>query len=216
MIIAVDGPSASGKGTLARRLAAHYGLPHLDTGLLYRAVGRVALDQAIDLKDEAALAAVAAQLALGSLEEARLRTDEAAWAASRVAALPSVRAALLDLQQRFAAQPGGAVLDGRDTGTVIAPQADVKLFVTASAAVRAARRLAELRGRGVVTDMASVRADIDARDARDSGRAAAPLRQAENAHLLDTSELDIDAAFRAALALVEAARDRGRASAARQ
>lgn len=207
-VIAVDGPAASGKGTVAGGLARRFGLPYLDTGLLYRAVGVGALDRGLDLADEAAAAAIAAELDLSALEDPRLRTGPAGEAASRVAAHPAVRQALLDLQRRFAAQPGGAVLDGRDIGTVIAPQAPAKLFVTASAQVRAERRWKQLRGQGEDIGLDAVVADIARRDERDSHRAAAPLAAAADAVLLDTSELSIEQAADAARRIVEAARSR--------
>lgn len=205
MIIAIDGPAASGKGTLARRLAAHYGLPHLDTGLLYRAVGARCLAAGV-LGDAAAATAVARALDAADLDPDALRSAEVGEAASVVAANPDVRAALLDLQRRFAAQPGGAVLDGRDIGTVICPDAPAKLFVTASPAVRAQRRHKELVGRGDAVSYDEVLADIRRRDERDSNRAAAPLTQASDAAFLDTSSLGIAEAFAAALALVESRR----------
>lgn len=206
MIIAIDGPAASGKGTLGKRLAAHYGLRHLDTGLLYRAVAKAMLDAGAPLADEAAAAAAARALDLSSLDEQTLKTEALGEAASIVSAYPAVRAALLDLQRKFAACPPGAVLDGRDIGTVICPDAEVKIFVTAAPEVRARRRLVELRARGEPADEASVLADIRRRDERDRTRAAAPLVPAADAHLLDTTHLDIDAVFRAAVAIVEAAR----------
>jgi cytidylate kinase len=203
VIIAVDGPAASGKGTIARALAAHFNLPHLDTGLLYRAVGVSVLRAGGDPGDAAdALAGCAFADAL--LADPALREGAATDAASRVSAHPAVRAALLDRQHAFAAQPGGAVLDGRDIGTVIAPNADAKLFVTARAEIRARRRHDELAMRGVSPGYEQVLADILARDARDSGRNAAPLKQADDADLLDTSDLDIGQAVQRALALVEA------------
>ncbi|MFG1178779.1 (d)CMP kinase [Xanthobacter versatilis] len=205
MVIAIDGPAASGKGTLARRLAAHYGLPHLDTGLLYRAVGAIVSAQG-RLQDEAASVEAARTLDVATLDPEALRTAELGEAASVVAARGGVRAALLDLQHRFAAQPGGAVLDGRDIGTVICPKAQAKLFVTASPEVRAERRHRELIGRGEDVAYETVLADIRKRDERDSARAAAPLVQADDAVLLDTSALDIAQAFAAALAIVEARR----------
>ena len=204
-IIAIDGPAASGKGTLARRLAAHYRLPHLDTGLLYRAVGARCLAEGV-LADEAASVRAALALDVAALDPDALRTAELGEAASVVAARPDVRAALLDLQRRFAAQPGGAVLDGRDIGTVICPDAQAKLFVTATPEVRAERRFLELRGRGEEIAYESVLEDIRRRDERDSGRATAPLTMAADAVLLDTSALDIPGAFSAALAAVEARR----------
>lgn len=207
MIIAIDGPAASGKGTLARRLAAHFGLPHLDTGLLYRAVGAQCLADG-RLGDAAASAAVAEGLDVSALDPEALRTAAIGEAASVVAARPGVRAALLDLQRRFAATPGGAVLDGRDIGTVICPSATAKLFVTASPEVRAERRYKELIGRGEAARFEDVLADIRIRDARDSGRASAPLVMAGDAALLDTTSLGIAEAFAAALAVVEAAKAR--------
>jgi cytidylate kinase len=203
MIIAVDGPAASGKGTLARHLAAHFGLPRLDTGLLYRAVAARLLAEGADLADQARAAAVAAALDPDRLDEAALRSDAVGEGASRVAAIPAVRAALVDLQRRFAARPGGAVLDGRDIGTVICPHADVKIYVTAASEVRAARRHAEAVQRGEAVTLEEVLAGIRARDRRDSERTEAPLRPAEDAILLDTSEMDIEAAFRAALAIAD-------------
>ncbi|UDQ89542.1 (d)CMP kinase [Xanthobacter autotrophicus] len=205
MVIAIDGPAASGKGTLARRLAAYYGLPHLDTGLLYRAVAArcIALGR---LADEAASEKAAQTLDVADLDPEALRTAELGEGASVVAARPGVRAALLDLQRRFAAQPGGAVLDGRDIGTVICPEAPAKLFVTARPDVRAERRFRELLGRGEDISYDAVLADILKRDERDSGRSSAPLLKADDAVLLDTSDLGIEAAFAAALAMVEARR----------
>jgi len=196
LVIAIDGPSASGKGTLARRLAGHFGLPHLDTGLLYRAVGWLA-----EQSGEAP-AKVAATLQARDLADPHLRSDEAGQAGSRVAALPEVRANLLEFQRRFAGQRAGAVLDGRDIGTVICPDAPVKLFVTASVAARAERRFQELRERGADPIRSRVLAEMAERDRRDSERAAAPLKAAPDAHLLDTSDMDADAAFAAALAFM--------------
>ena len=203
MIIAIDGPAASGKGTLAKRLARHYGLPHLDTGLLYRAVGRQAIDRGLDLEDADATADIAERLDVGSLDEAGLRGREMGEAASVVAAHPKVRKALLDLQRRFAHQRGGAVLDGRDIGTVIAPGAEVKIFVTAAPEIRARRRHLELVKRGDAPPFEEVLADIRKRDARDAGRADAPLKPAPDAHVLDTTALDVESAFQAALLLVD-------------
>lgn len=205
MIIAIDGPAASGKGTLGKRLAAHYGLRHLDTGLLYRAVAKALVDAGRPVEEEAAAAAAARALDPTRLEETVLKARALSESASIVSAFPSVRAALLAVQRDFAAAPPGAVLDGRDIGTVICPQADVKIFVTAAPEVRARRRAAELAARGEPVDEAAVLADIRKRDERDSTRAAAPLMRAPDAHLLDTTHLDIDAAFRAAVAIVEAA-----------
>lgn len=203
MIVAIDGPAASGKGTIARRLAAHFGLPHLDTGLLYRATARALIDDGGRLDDPQAAQAAARGLSLTEFDEARLRGREMGEAASVVAALSEVRAALVGLQRDFAHRLGGAVLDGRDIGTIIAPDADVKIFVTASPETRAQRRALELRARGESVDYAAVLDDIRKRDARDSGRAAAPLKAAPDAHVLDTTDLDIDGAFAAALAVVE-------------
>jgi len=211
MIVTIDGPAASGKGTLARRIAAHYRLPHLDTGLLYRAVAAALLYQNRSLDDRAAAAAAARDVEIAALEPAQLSGAALGDAASRVGAIPEVRAALLKLQQDFARRPGGAVLDGRDTGTVIAPQAEAKIFVTASPEARARRRQKELAERGENVAYEAVLADIQRRDARDAGRAIAPLKPASDAALLDTTGLDIEAAFRAALSIVEAVRaGRGR------
>ena len=204
MIIALDGPAASGKGTLARRLAARLGLPHLDTGLLYRATARAVIDAGERLDDERSAVAAARGLALTDFDESRLRGAEMGEAASVVAAIPAVRATLLDAQRAFAARPGGAVLDGRDIGTVICPDADRKIFVTASPETRARRRALELAGRGEKVDYNEVLADIRKRDARDAGRGTAPLLQAEDAVLLDTTNMDVEAAFSAALRIVEA------------
>ncbi|GGH33903.1 cytidylate kinase [Alsobacter metallidurans] len=206
MIIAIDGPAASGKGTLAKRLALHYGLPHLDTGLLYRAVARTLLDHHDPLGDEALAVRAAQSLDLAHLDETRLRGREMGEAASVVAAIPAVRTALTAWQRQFAARPEGAVLDGRDIGTVICPDAQVKIFVTASAEERARRRHRELAGRGDPTPYEDVLADIRKRDARDSGRTTAPLVAAADARLLDTTDLGIEQAFQAAVAHVEAAR----------
>lgn len=212
MIVAMDGPAASGKGTLAKRVALHYGLPHLDTGLLYRAVARDALACGISLDDAEAAAEAASALQIATLDDPALRTAGAGEAASQVARHPAVRTVLLAYQRSFARREGGAVLDGRDIGTVICPDADAKLFVTATPEVRAMRRFLELTGRGVAITEAAVLADIRARDERDATRGASPLVQAKDAVLLDTTNLSIDAAFRAALDLIEAAMSRaGRA-----
>jgi len=211
MIIAIDGPAASGKGTLGKKLAAHYGLRHLDTGLIYRAVANALVDAGERPEDAAAAVAAAKELDLANFDEATLKTYAVGEAASIVSAIPGVRAALLDFQREFAAQPPGAVLDGRDIGTVICPGADVKIYVTATPEVRAKRRAAEYRAAGRDIDEASVLADILRRDQRDSNRAAAPLQQAPDAYLLDTTHLAIDAAIRAAIDIVEATRaGRGR------
>ncbi len=202
MIIAVDGPAASGKGTIARALAQHYGLPHLDTGLLYRAVALSAQRRGLDPTKEAdALAACGFDDAL--LGEPELRSDEVGKTASIVSAHPAVRAALLDRQRAFATQPGGAVLDGRDIGTVIAPDADAKLFVKATPMIRARRRHAELQARGSLQSLDRVLIDIRARDDRDSRRSSAPLVMATDAMLLDTSFLSIEAAIKKAVNLVD-------------
>jgi cytidylate kinase len=206
MIIAIDGPAASGKGTLARRLAAHYGLPHLDTGLLYRAVAASLIAGDRDLYDVGAAVAAARGLGLAEFDEETLRGREMGEAASIVAAMPEVRAALIAAQRNFAARPGGAVLDGRDIGTVICPGAKVKIFVTASPETRAQRRALELAQRGEKADYAAILADIARRDARDSERADAPLRAAADATTLDTTRMGVEAAFAAALRIVEARR----------
>ncbi len=203
MIIAIDGPAASGKGTLGKRLAEHFGFAHLDTGLLYRGVARALIDAGLPLEDADAATRAAEALDLARLDEDRLRGAEMGEAASVVAAFPGVRAALVDLQRRFARRPEGAVLDGRDIGTAICPDADVKIFVTASPEERATRRHRELVRRGEDMGFETVLADIRRRDARDSGRASAPLRAAQDARLLDTTDLDIEAAFRAAVSIVE-------------
>ena len=203
MLIAIDGPAASGKGTLARRLARHFNVPHLDTGLLYRATAAGVIDKGYRLEDGAQAASIARGLALVDFDEERLRSREIGAAASVVAAIPEVRAALIDAQRRFAARPGGAVLDGRDIGTVICPEAPVKIFVTATPETRAQRRALELKGRGEPVDYAAVLDDIRKRDALDSSRSTAPLRAAEDAAVLDTTLLDVEAAFAAALQIVE-------------
>jgi CMP/dCMP kinase len=203
MIIAVDGPTASGKGTIARALARHFAIPHLDTGLLYRAVGLQTARNGGDADNEAD-AAAACSFPDSLLSDPALRLESTGSLASRVSVHPKVRAALLDRQRAFAALPGGAVLDGRDIGTVIAPHADAKLFVVASPEARALRRQAELAGRGVAADLAAVTRDIYMRDERDAGRNVAPLVQAADADLLDTSDLTIGNAVQWAIALVEA------------
>ncbi len=211
MIIAIDGPAASGKGTLGKRLAAHYGLRHLDSGLLYRAVAKAVLDSGVKPDNRQAAAMLAKSLDLAHLDEAALKTPKVGEAASIVSAFPEVRAALVTFQREFAAKPPGAVLDGRDIGTVICPDAEVKIYVTASTEVRARRRTAEYQAQGRQIDEATVLADILKRDERDTKRVVAPLKQAPDAHLLDTTHLDIDAAIRAAIDIVEAIRaGRGR------
>jgi cytidylate kinase len=202
MIIAIDGPAASGKGTLAKRLAGHLGLPHLDTGLLYRAVARRLLDEGTDLTDEDAAARTAATLDTALLEDARLRGAEMGSAASVISVYPNVRQALLAFQRQFAAQKSGAVLDGRDIGTVVCPRADVKLFITAAPEERARRRHLELIERGEPAEFVRILEEIRRRDERDANRPTAPLRPAEDALILDTTDLDADASFRAALGLV--------------
>ncbi|WP_375396261.1 (d)CMP kinase [uncultured Sphingomonas sp.] len=202
MIIAVDGPAASGKGTVARALARHYGLPHLDTGLLYRAIAHNVSREELNPEREAD-AVAASKFPDSLLDDEALRSDEIGRLASIVSAHPLVRAALLHRQKRFAARPGGAVLDGRDIGTVIAPNAQVKLFVRATPTIRAKRRHAELRARGSTISLDRVLADIRARDLRDTGRSTAPLVMAADAILLDTSFLSIDASVQKAIELVD-------------
>ena len=203
MIVAVDGPAASGKGTIARAVAAHFGLPHMDTGLLYRAAALNLLHMGLDPESEFA-AARACDLSQIDFDDPELKSETVGGIASRISAYPLVRDALLERQRRFAAADGGAVLDGRDIGTVIAPQADAKLFVTASPGVRAQRRFAELRRMGLDVHYPDVLADIRARDERDRNRAAAPLAAADDAVVLDTSEMTIEAAIEAAIAAVAA------------
>jgi len=202
MIIAIDGPAASGKGTLAQRIAGHFGYVWLDTGLLYRAVARDVLAVKADLEDAAACARAATALDAGTLGDPALRTTVIGEAASVVAKHPAVRAALLDFQRNFARTPPGAVLDGRDIGTVICPDADVKIFVTADVEVRARRRYEEYARRGEGLSYEAVLDVIRQRDARDASRAAAPLQQASDAVLLDTTTMDVEAAFEAALAII--------------
>ena len=203
MIIAIDGPAASGKGTLARRLATHYGLPHLDTGLLYRATAASLLQAERDLHDVEAAVAAARGLALTDFDDARLRGPKMGEAASVVAAIPEVRAALVQVQRDFAARPGGAVLDGRDIGTVICQDADVKIFVTATPSARAQRRALELAQRGERVDYSVILAEIVKRDTRDTQRSNAPMRAAADAVYLDTTCLSIDDAFGEAVRIVE-------------
>jgi len=203
MIIAIDGPAASGKGTLGKRLAAHYGLRHLDTGLLYRAVAKALLDAGHEPGDEARAVAAAKVIDPTGFDELALKAYAVGEAASVVSAIPDVRAALFNFQQEFAAAPPGAVLDGRDIGTVICPNADVKIFVTAAPEVRARRRALELQGRGESADDKEVLADIRRRDERDRSRTAAPLMQAADAHLIDSTNMNADAVFAAAVRLIE-------------
>ncbi|WP_170444478.1 (d)CMP kinase [Ruegeria arenilitoris] len=194
--VAIDGPAAAGKGTISKAVAAHFGLAHLDTGLLYRAVGRRTLDGTDPVE-------AARSLTAEELEQGDLRTAEIAQAASKVAVIPEVRAALVDFQRSFARRAGGAVLDGRDIGTVICPEAEVKLFVTASPEVRAERRYLELADKGAVVTRAQVLADVRERDARDAERSTAPMKPAEDAVLLDTSNLSIEAALEKAVAVIQ-------------
>ena len=206
MIIAIDGPAASGKGTIARRIADVYGLHHLDTGLIYRAVAKAVLDAGCSPDDTAHAIAAAVALDPTKFAEKSLKSQPVTEAASVVAAIPEVRQALMNFQRQFATKPPGAVLDGRDIGTVIAPGADVKLFVVATPEVRAKRRTAELQARGEPIDEREVLAELLRRDERDSRRTAAPLKPAPDAHLLDTTHLSIDAAFRTAVEIIEAVR----------
>jgi len=206
MIIAIDGPAASGKGTLARRLAAHFGYRHLDTGAIYRAVAYALISQGTDLADKAAAVSTARGLDPGTFDNPALKSHQVGTAASVVSAYPEVREVLLNFQRQFAAHPPGAVLDGRDIGTVICPNADVKIFVVADPEVRARRRTLEARARGEAADEAIILADILARDERDRNRAAAPLKAAEDAYLLDNSHLDIEGGVRAAIDIIEAVR----------
>jgi CMP/dCMP kinase len=209
MIIAIDGPAASGKGTISRQVAAVYGLHHLDTGLLYRAVAKAVLDAGYSPDDAARATDAAIALDPKKFNDNALKLQVITEAASVVAAIPQVRQALMSYQRQFAMKPPGTVLDGRDIGTVIAPGADVKLFVVATPEVRAKRRVLELRARGEEAEESEVLADLLRRDERDSRRTAAPLKAAPDAHLLDTTHLGIDAAFRAAVDIIEAVR-RGR------
>jgi len=206
MIIAIDGPAASGKGTLGKRLAQNYGDRHLDTGVIYRAVAKSLLDAGADLTDEVIAVSAALELDPEKFGNPALKTQAVGDAASVVSAIPKVREVLLNFQRQFAADPPGAVLDGRDIGTVICPHADVKIFVVADPQVRARRRTLEARARGEEADEALVLADILKRDERDRNRATAPLKAAADAHILDNSNLDIEAGVRAAIAIVEAVR----------
>src|SRR6201999_1477969 len=206
MIIAIDGPAASGKGTLAKRLAAHYGYHHLDTGVIYRAVAYALITSGADLKDEALAVEAAMSLDSETFENPALKSQKVGSAASVVSAIPRVREVLVEFQRQFAAKPPGAVLDGRDIGTVICPNADVKIFVVADPRVRARRRTLEARARGEEADEMAVLADIMARDQRDQSRSVAPLKQAADAYLLDNSNLDIEGGVRAAIDIVEAVR----------
>ena len=203
--IAIDGPAAAGKGTLSRRIAEEYGFHHLDTGLTYRATAKALLDRGLPLDDEAVAADVAKNLDLGGLERSVLSAHAIGEAASKIAVMPSVRRALVEAQQGFAAREPGTVLDGRDIGTVVCPNAPVKLYVTASAEVRAKRRHDEIVAGGGVADYGTILEDIRRRDERDMGRADSPLKPADDAHLLDTSEVSIEAAFSAAKSFIDAA-----------
>ena len=206
MIIAIDGPAASGKGTLAKRLAAHYGFRHLDTGVIYRAVAYAMMTAGMDLNDEAQAVKAAMGLDPETFENPALKSQRVGSAASVVSAIPRVREVLVEFQRQFASQPPGAVLDGRDIGTVICPEAEVKIFVVADPKVRAHRRTLEARGRGEEADEAAILADILARDERDQNRPVAPLKPAKDAYLLDNSNLDIEGGVRAAIDIVEAVR----------
>ena len=206
MIIAIDGPAASGKGTLAKRLAVHYGFRHLDTGAIYRAVAYALINRGADLGDEAAAVSAARALDPQTFDDSALKSHQVGTAASVVSAYPEVREVLLNFQRQFAAHPPGAVLDGRDIGTVICPNADVKIFVVADPEVRARRRTLEAQARGEAADEAAILADILARDERDRNRAVAPLKPAEDAYLLDNSHLDIEGGVRAAIDIIEAVR----------
>jgi cytidylate kinase len=204
-VIAIDGPAASGKGTMARRLAGEYGFVHLDTGLTYRAVAKALLDEGLPLDDGRLAEEYARNVDLSALDRDSLSTHAVGEAASKVAVMPAVRRALVGKQREFSRTPPGAVLDGRDIGTVVCPDADVKLYVTASAEVRAARRTDEIVSRGDEADVAAILEDIRRRDERDMNRADSPLKPAPDAHLLDTSEMDIETAFRAAKAYIDEA-----------
>lgn len=204
-IIAIDGPAASGKGTLARNLAAHYGFHHLDTGLTYRAVAKALIDQGLPLDDEAIAARVARELDLKGLDRNVLSAHEIGEAASKVAVMPQVRRALVEAQRQFAENLPGTVLDGRDIGTVVCPDAPVKLYITASAEVRAERRYQEMRAKNADADYNVVLDDLKRRDERDMNRSASPLKPASDAHLIDTSKMDIEAAFLEAKTLIDTA-----------
>lgn len=204
-IVAIDGPAASGKGTLARNLAGHYSFHHLDTGLTYRAVAKALLDEGLPLDDEAVAERAARSIDLSRLDRTVLAAHGVGEAASKVAVMPAVRRALVEAQREFARRRPGAILDGRDIGTVVCPDADVKFFVTASAPVRARRRYEEIIGTGAEADLAAIEQDLSRRDARDRQRADSPLVPAADAHLLDTSEMDIETAFLEARRRIEAA-----------
>ena len=205
MIIAIDGPAAAGKGTLSRRIAEQYGFHHLDTGLTYRATAKALIDAGLPLDDEMLAQGVAREVELAGLDREILSAHAIGEAASKIAVMPLVRQALVEAQRAFSKREPGAVLDGRDIGTVVCPDAPVKLYVTASAEVRARRRFDEITGNGIPADFLVILADIIKRDERDMGRADSPLRPAADAHLLDTSEMSIEAAFLAAKTLIDAA-----------
>lgn len=205
LIIAIDGPAASGKGTLARRIASHYGLNHLDTGLTYRAVAKALIDAGEALDDESAAEMAARAVDLGRMDRTILSADQVGAAASRIAVISSVRRILVEKQRDFAKTPPGAVLDGRDIGTVVCPKADVKIYLTADPKIRAERRWREIEAKGGGADFASILADIEQRDSRDMSRADSPLKAADDAHLLDSSKMDIDSAFLAACGIIDAA-----------
>ncbi len=207
-IIAIDGPAAAGKGTLSRRIAEEYGFHHLDTGLTYRATAKALLDAGLPLDDELVAEGVARDVELAGLDRSVLSQHSIGEAASKIAVMPAVRRALVEAQRAFSVRAPGTVLDGRDIGTVVCPDAPVKLYVTASAEVRARRRFDEIVANGVPADFLEILADIVKRDERDMGRADSPLRPASDAHLLDTSEMSIEAAFQAARRIIEAARNK--------
>lgn len=204
-VVAIDGPAAAGKGTLARKIAEHYGFDHLDTGLTYRATAKALLDRNLPLDDEAIAEEVALNLDLAGLDRSVLARHEVGEAASKVAVMPAVRRALVEAQRKFSKREPGTVLDGRDIGTVVCPQAPVKLYVTASAEVRAKRRYDEIIASGAKASLADIQTDVEKRDARDMGREDSPLRPAEDAHLIDTSKMSIEAAFQAARDIIDAA-----------
>jgi cytidylate kinase len=205
MIIAIDGPAAAGKGTLSRRIAQEYGFHHLDNGLTYRATAKALIDAGLPLDDEALAQGVAREVELAGLDREILSAHAIGEAASKIAVMPLVRRALVEAQRAFSVRAPGTVLDGRDIGTVVCPDAPVKLYVTASAEVRARRRFDEITGNGIPADFLEILADIVKRDERDMGRADSPLRPAPDAHLLDTSEMSIEAAFWAAKTIIDAA-----------
>ncbi len=207
-IIAIDGPAAAGKGTLSRRIADNYGFPHLDTGLTYRATAKALLDRGLALDDEALAEKTALEIDLAGLDRSVLTQHEIGEAASKIAVMPSVRRALVEAQRAFSRRDPGAVLDGRDIGTVVCPDAAVKLYVTASPEVRARRRYDEIVAQGARADFAAIFEDVKKRDERDMGRADSPLKPAVDAHLLDTSEMSIEAAFQAAKTIIDAALNR--------